>query len=136
MSNASELVVSSSPTSRTVSSAAGLTTSDVLYKYYTQKYGKSGRIRIWNSSTAAKKDASSMRRRGYKVKMTPDKKAVIVVGKTTRGVERTRLGRKAMVSQTMRQPGGTSLPRHKPYGSSYQTFRQPSYTMRKMGWSR
>lgn len=132
-----ELFVSSAPTARTVTSVTGLTTSDVAYKYYTQKYGASQRIRIWNSTTAAKKDATLMKRRGYKVKMTPDNKAVIVLGKTSRGVERTQLGRRAMASETMRQPGRTpGMPQHKPYGPDYATFRQPSYTMRKMGWSR
>lgn len=125
-----------SPTAPSVLTTYGLARSDVAYKYYTKRYGKN-RIRIWNSTTAAADDARNMRKQGYRTTLTPDKKSVIILGKTTRGYAKTRTGSRAMKSSTMRQPGKTPLPRKKPYTpSGHSTFRQPSLTLRKMGWSR
>lgn len=89
-------------------------------KYYTKKYGRYG-IRIWKDTKDAKADAAFMRRQCYKVKMTPDNKSVIILGKTIRGYQR-----KSMIPRSLRK---------KPYTpTGYPTFRQPSLTLRKLGW--
>lgn len=123
--------------SPTVLTSKSLIRSDVAYKYYTKKYG-SNKIRIWKDTKAAKTDASIMRRRGYKVKMTPDNKSVIILGKTTRGYEKTSTGKRAVKSPSQRRSTiSRTLQRKKPYTpSGYSTFRQPSRTLRKLGWER
>ncbi len=77
----------------------------------------------------------NLRQRGYKVKLAPDKKSIIIIGKTTRGAERDRFGKRLMMSPTMRQSTLMGIPRPKPYFTSH-TFRQPCFTLRKFGWAR
>lgn len=104
-------------------------------KFISKKYGKK-RMHVWSSKKAAQADVKKLKGRGYKVKLTSDKKGVIIIGKTTRGVERGKLGRRSMISQTMRRPSRIpGLPREKPYFTSH-FFRQPSLTLRKFGWSK
>jgi len=112
-----------------------LSKKDIAYKYYTQKYGKH-KIRVWKNKKAAKADALNLKQKGYKVKMSADGKAAIIIGKLTRGYERTATGRRAVKSQAKRRSTTPrQLPRKKPYTpEGYQTFRQPSLTLRKMGW--
>lgn len=97
------------------------------------------KIRIWSNKKGAAADAAALRRRGYSVELTSDKYAVIIKGKTTRGVERDKFGRRILQYQTARQ-SHTRTPkipgRVKPYGPAHATFRQPSYTLRKMGYGR
>jgi len=104
-------------------------------KYYIKKQGEK-RIHVWSSKAGARSDLQKLKERGYKVKLSSDKKSVIIAGKTTRGIERGRYGRRFMMDQTMRRPSRIpGLPREKPYFVSHY-FRQPSFTLRKFGWAR
>ena len=114
-----------------------LSKKDISYKYYTQKYGKH-KIRVWKDKKSAAADVLNLRQKGYKVKLTPDGKAAIILGKVTRGYERTATGKRAIRGREER--GSTIsgvLSIKKPYTpEGYQTFRQPSFTLRKLGWER
>lgn len=61
------------------------------------------RLRIWSTSTGAKKDAKALQQRGYKVSLTPDSKTVIIHGRTLRGDEKDIFGRRIHQSQTLRR---------------------------------
>ena len=114
-----------------------LTKKDIAYKYYTEKYGKH-KIRLWKDKKSADADALNLRQKGYKVKMSADGKAAIIIGKLTRGYERTSTGKRAIRGRgERRSTTSRQLPQKKPYTpEGYQTFRQPSLTLRKMGWER